>query len=46
VIKKDQKAWVIGMLVNGRFVLIQVAIDSASAENAQSLAAQIADRMK
>jgi hypothetical protein len=27
VIKKDQKAWVIGMLVNARFVLIQVAVD-------------------
>jgi hypothetical protein len=46
VIKKDQKAWVVGMLVNGKFVLIQVAIDSASAEKSQSLAAQIASRMK
>jgi hypothetical protein len=46
VIKKDQNASVIGMLVNGRFVLIQVAIDSATAEQAQSLAAQVASRMK
>ena len=46
VIKTDQNAWVIGMLVNARFVLIQVAIESATAEKAQSLAAQVATRMK
>jgi hypothetical protein len=44
--KKDQKAWVIGMLVNGTFVLAQMAIESASAEKLQSLAAQVANRMK
>jgi hypothetical protein len=46
VTKKDQKAWVVGMLVNARFVLIQVAVDSATAGQVQSLAAQVAQRAK
>jgi hypothetical protein len=46
VVKKDQKAWVIGMLINGRFALVQVAFDGASAEKSQALAAVIAGRLK
>lgn len=46
VIKKDPKASVIGMLVAGRFVLIQVAIEGTTADQAQALAAVLAGRVK
>lgn len=46
VIKKDQNASVVGMLVGARFVLLQVAIEGAKAEQAQALAAQLASRIK
>jgi hypothetical protein len=44
VVKKDQRAWVIGMLVHARFVLVQVAVDSATVAQVQLLAAQVAKR--
>jgi hypothetical protein len=46
VSKDDPKASIIGMLVGGRFVLLQVAIADATAERAQALAATIASRLK
>jgi len=46
VSKNDPKASIVGMLVGGRFVLLQVAIDGATAEQAQALAATLASRLK
>jgi hypothetical protein len=46
VSKNDPKASIVGMLVGGRFVLLQVAIDGATAEQAQALAATLASRLQ
>ncbi len=44
--KKDPAAWIVGLLVNGRFALVQVAVESATEAQATALAATIATRMK
>lgn len=44
--KKDPAAWVVGLLVSGRFALVQVGVESASEDQAKALAGTIATRMK
>ena len=44
--KKEPAAWVVGLLVSGRFALVQVGVESASEDQAKALAGTIATRMK
>jgi hypothetical protein len=45
VIKSTGNASVIGMLIGGRFVLLQVSMAGAKPEQSQALAAQLASRV-
>ena len=46
VTKGDQKAWVVGMLVAGKFTLVQLASDAGSPEKTKALAALVAGRLR
>ena len=46
VTKGDQKAWVVGMLVAGKFMLVQLASDGGSPDKTKTLAALIAGRLR